>query len=218
MLEKIPHIENIAFNGWTGMLIMFIVLGYLLSLGMSGRQYYKRLSSLGKQRRRMVNYSDEVLDWRTDLVLAVSVLMSISMGMFSLGIKFGWLRLSVVNYMIIVGFAVVFLAVKYGIAKIVGYVFDISIYVPDVKMRAVYVIFGVLMLFLSMVIACDTSMTVSMILLGIIVALGLIAEIVILVENFFVKIDSLFYIFLYLCAAEILPLTVGFSIVNQVLN
>ncbi|MBQ0082535.1 MAG: DUF4271 domain-containing protein [Paludibacteraceae bacterium] len=217
-MDGIPHIVSLTVNGWTGVVTMFVLLGYMYSLGVWGGQYVRVVSQSGPRRRRVVNYTDEVRDWRTDVLLAVSVILSVALAVFGFAVRAGWMVFGFTGFAEVAGATVVIFALRNGLARFIAYIFGLARDGAAVWMMALNVVFGLLCLPLSWFVAGVANVNVAYLLLVILLSIGLIAEFVILVENFFTKTDTLFYIFLYLCAAEILPLAVGFRIITQVFN
>ncbi|MCQ2344056.1 MAG: DUF4271 domain-containing protein [Paludibacteraceae bacterium] len=214
----IPHIEGLAGSAWGGVVAFFVVMGYVYSLGLSARAYVRMLSALGKGGCGTVRYTDGVIDWRVGVVLYGSVVVAIAMGVFALAVRMGGVGFALPGFAAVVGGTVVVVLLKWALAKLIGVVFTIGIGVALVKVTAVYVCFGFVTVVLSMLATTAISTFLLSVLMAISMFIVIVAKFAILVENFFVKVGSLFYIFLYLCAAEILPLTVGLRFVSQVFN
>lgn len=218
VLGVIRMVDGVAHNGWAGLVVVVVALEFLYAFGTTGGGYVRRLMALGRQRKRIGGCADGILDWRANVMLGVAVVLSVGFCVFVCMVRCEFVVFGFLEFVVSLMVVVAFFALKFWTAKVVGAIFRLEIDVAVMKVLAVYVFFGFFAFVLSIAVLLGISVQLMCILFVITLLCRVIAEFIALVKNFFVKTSSLFYIFLYLCAAEILPLLVAFRLVNTMFN
>jgi len=220
-MNEMPIIERaipVADNGWTGLLFLSVVVVFSTIIAQYGSMFLKRMKLLSLGRSRIVSYDGDVISWVVVALLWISVVISMAL---SVTVIIGRLNHSVVDitsFLVALGLTAVYISVKFGLMYLMKYLFDVgeSVFVEEMKMAVI--IFGALIALAGLGLAYMTNVWIGIGFGILALAVGLIIEVVLLIKNFYRGFGSLFYIFLYLCAAEILPLFVGAKWVLLMLN
>lgn len=208
-MPLLPHVGSVMNNGWTGALFLLLFMGFAAVFAVKGHYYVKRFKALNHGQSRVVSY-DEVDQGRwVDNLLVGFVTLGFSLLVMAVLMRFKGFELGFARVLVL--FCVVggLLLVKAGLMSLLGRVFGFkeNVFVYQ------YYIFVVLMGFLAVIVAAYSFFAGSdagvVAMLWILFVLEVVGVFLMLVKNFFGGIDSLFYIFLYLCAVEILPILVG---------
>jgi len=220
-MEEMPIIVKnvlVADNGWTGILFLFVLLAYGLINSLYGSQYYKRMKMLNRGRTRIVSYDDNVVSWVFVSLLWIAAVLGMSLTVACCLARAEKVVIDVITFLIVLGISAVYIAVKFGIMYLIRFVFDVreSSFIEEMKM--VVLLFGFICTIGGLGFAYVSNLWIGYSICIVSLVLGLVFEAIFLVKNFYGGIGSLFYIFLYLCAAEILPLLLGLKWVSIVLN
>lgn len=221
LMEEMPIIERaipVADNGWAGLLFMAVILVFSLVQALYGSQYFKKMKLLSLGRTRIVSYDGDMVGWFMVALLWIAAVISMSLTVSMIIGRFSGKVVELYSYMVSLGITVVYISVKFGLMHLMKYVFNFreSVFVDEMKILVV--VFGAVVALAGLGLAYMTNFWIGIGISGIALLLGLIIETILLVKNFYRGIGSLFYIFLYLCAAEILPLLVGARWVFLMLN
>ena len=208
----------VADNGWAGFLFLFVILVYGLVNSLYGKQYFKRMKLLNLGRTRIVSYDDNVVSWVFVSLLWVAAVLGMALTVSSIIARASGTVIGGMTFLIVLGISAAYIAAKFGLMYLMKYVFDVreTAFIEEMKMIVVY--FGILCTIGGMGLAYVSNVWVGASICVVSLVVGLVFEAIFLVKNFYGGISSLFYIFLYLCAAEILPLLLGAKWVSIVLN
>jgi len=207
-----------ADNGWAGLLIVIAILIYGLVLSLYGNRFYKRLKLLNAGRTRIVEYDENVASWFFVALLWIAAVCSMAMTVSIVIARLSHTALDVTTFLVVLGVSGAYIGIKFGVMYLMKYVFDMENYIFIEEMKMIVVMFGLASALTGLGLAYYSNIWVGTIFCAVALLSGFILEAVLLFKNFYNGIGSLLYIFLYLCAAEILPLIVGAKWILQVLN
>ena len=205
-------------NGWTGVLWIAVVLLLLLVWVFYAGYYFKRMQLLSHGRSRIVSYNGDVMATVNVVGIWVLSLVGLSLAITAAIARAAHLTIDVPTLLTTLGITVGYVGIKIGILYLLKYVFGFGETVFVEQMRIVTVVFCSLMAFVGLIFAYGDSLMTGAVLSLSLLVLGVIFEAYLLVKNFYTKISSLLYIFLYLCTLEILPLLVGAKLLVLMLN
>lgn len=220
-MEGMPIIERVvpvADNGWTGFLFMAVFLVFGLFQSLYGRQYIRRMKQLNMGHTRIVSYDDNIVNWAFVSLLWIAAVVGMSLTVSAIIARMSGSVIDVVTFSIALGITSAYIGIKFGLLYLMMFVFDVQETVFIAMMKIIVLLFGAVSAVAGLGLAYVSNIWVGVAILAIALLSGLVVEVILLVKNFYRRIGSLFYIFLYLCAAEILPLFVGAKWVSQVLN
>ena len=222
----IQRIDSLASSPWFGMLVLVMLVALALSISAHRKQYVLYLRNIVNTQGRIMNYDTESTSvWANILlwfvVISIYTLLINSCLTF---LKFNILHLDISTYSffwIFAGMVLYFLS-KWLLFRFLGYLFAKR----DVAQAFTIDYF---------VIVATSGLILLPLILGMIYTLGhfdlvwlfamlfvafwmLITLFIKLLQFFYSGISSLFYIFLYLCTSEILPLLVAAKAASIVVN
>jgi len=220
-MDQLPIIERtvrVADNGWTGLLFLVVLLIFGLVLSLYGGQFQKRMKLLNLGRTRIISYDDNAIGWLFVSLLWLATIVSLSLTVSAIIARISGNVIDLMIFLVTFAISAVYIAAKFGLMYLMRYIFDLRENVFIEEMKIVVVGFGAISSIVGLAVAYVSNQNVGIVLCSLFLFIGIVVEGVLLVKNFYRGISSLFYIFLYLCAAEILPLFIGVKWVSQVLN
>lgn len=213
----IPRAVTPASSPITGAVILIAILLLLVLFSVRRKQYALHLKGLINNRGRQMLYDNETPNLWADVILFIVALaglslLSLALVQYSVGV----LTIKWYHLLLLPAIASWFL-VKWSVMKLLGYTFNMTGKMSDF-ISAYFTslnIAGVLSIFLSVGLMYATGATadfsfVCVIILTILVKIFVLFK---LLQIFYNGIGSLFYIFLYLCTLEIMPLFVMLKLV-----
>lgn len=220
-MEEMPIIERVipvADNGWTGLLFLAVVVVFSLVVALYGRMYYKKVRLLRLGRSRIVAYDGDVTNWLMMALLWVAAVVSMALTVIVAIGRMAGSVVDVTSFLVSLVITALYIGIKFGFMYLMRYLFDIKESVFLEEMKIAVVAFGALIGLSGLGLAYMSNVWIGLGFGALALVLGLIFEVFLLIKNFYKGFGSLFYIFLYLCAAEILPLLVGARWVFLMLN
>ena len=220
-MEEMPIIERVipvADNGWTGLLFLAVVVVFSLVVALYGRMYYKKIRLLRLGRSRIVAYDGDVTNWLMMALLWVAAVVSMALTVIVAIGRMAGSVVDVTSFLVSLVITALYIGIKFGFMYLMRYLFDIKESVFLEEMKIAVVAFGALIGLSGLGLAYMSNVWIGLGFGALALVLGLIFEVFLLIKNFYKGFGSLFYIFLYLCAAEILPLLVGARWVFLMLN
>ena len=204
------RIETITSSSLFGELVLIVLVALALSLSAHRKQYSLYVRNLLNKHGRVMNYDQESTSMWASLLLWFAVVSSYVLLLMTDPILFPFLFIIIAVYF----------GLKWVLIKFMVYVFG-NKDAAQAFLTDYFVIIALLGLMLLPVAFARINMPevpdlVWNILLSIMGVLVLIILFIKLLQIFYTKISSLFYIFLYLCASEILPLFVAAKVVSDV--
>lgn len=193
---------------------MIILVVLALSVSAHRKQYALYVRNLLNKQGRVMNYDQESTSLWADVLLWFVVVSSYVLLLMTEEIHF--------NFFLLFAIVVVYLGLKWVLIRFLGYVFGLK----DVARAfstdyfVIIAMLGLLLLPLNLGIiympeVSDFVWTVVLLVIGFLVVITLFIK---LLQIFYRGISSLFYIFLYLCTSEILPLLVAAKVASIVVN
>ena len=208
------RVETLASSWWFGGLVLIILVVLALSVSAHRKQYALYVRNLLNKQGRVMNYDQESTSLWADVLLWFVVVSSYVLLLMTEEIHF--------NFFLLFAIVVVYLGLKWVLIRFLGYVFGLK----DVARAfstdyfVIIAMLGLLLLPLNLGIIYmpevpDFVWTVVLLVIGFLVVITLFIK---LLQIFYRGISSLFYIFLYLCTLEILPLLVAAKVASIVVN
>ena len=208
------RVETLASSWWFGGLVLIILVVLALSVSAHRKQYALYVRNLLNKQGRVMNYDQESTSLWADVLLWFVVVSSYVLLLMTEEIHF--------NFFLLFAIVVVYLGLKWVLIRFLGYVFGLK----DVARAfstdyfVIIAMLGLLLLPLNLGIiympeVSDFVWTVVLLVIGFLVVITLFIK---LLQIFYRGISSLFYIFLYLCTSEILPLLVAAKVASIVVN
>ena len=208
------RVETLASSWWFGGLVLIILVVLALSVSAHRKQYTLYVRNLLNKQGRVMNYDDESTSVWANILLWFVIVAGYVLLLMIRGVHFNFFTL----------FAIVsaYFALKWMLIKFLGYVFGLK----DVARAfstdyfVIVALLGLLLLPLEFGMIYTPEVpnllwNVLLIILGVLVFITLFIK---LLQIFYRGISSLFYIFLYLCTSEILPLLVAAKVASIVVN
>ena len=196
------RVESLSSSSWFGVLVLLILVALMLSISAHRKQYGLYLRNFLNKQGRVMNYDAE-----STSVWANVLLWFVIISGFALLVK---------SYLQHFDFAVLFFvfAVCFGLKwllfRFIGYLFGLKDAVKSFSTDyfVLIAIFGLVLLVIDLGVIYLPQMSNFVWGGGLLflVILFLITLFIKLLQIFYTGISSLFYIFLYLCTSEILPL------------
>ena len=204
VLESQPRVESLASSSWFSLLVLGILIALALSLSTHRKQYTLYVRNFLNKQGRVMNYDTE----STSVVANVFLWLVVAAGFVLMILSYS----QTVHFLILFAIVLGFFALKWLLIRFIGYVFG-AIDLARAFSTDYFVLIAVLGLLLlpfdlAVIYLPQVSDTVWLIFLSIIAFLALITLFIKLLQIFYSGFSSLFYIFLYLCTSEILPLFV----------
>lgn len=215
----LPRPETLATNGWTGFVLLMLLLVYVTAYMLGRDRYIKQLAALRRGRDRYVSYDVQQSGPAGDIVLGVAAFAGIAIGLLSVAARLlPGVEVAPINLGIAAAATLAFYLIKFVALRWIKMVFRVrnGAIIPELMYKVV--IFGFVMLIIAIATLYVRQQWVVAAMAGAAVLFAVLYELVELVRNFFDGIGSLFYIILYLCAVEILPLCVASAFVLRTLN
>ena len=197
------RIDSLASSPWFGLLVLIVLIALALSLSAHRKQYSLYVRNLVNKQGRVMNYDQEATSVWANVLLWFAVVSSYVLLMLTDTHLFPL-------FFVIVA---VYLGLKWGMIRFVGYVFGDkdAARTFSTDYFVIVAMFGLMLL----PVACgriympgvsDLVWNILLLAMGVFVLIILFIK---LLQIFYSGISSLFYIFLYLCTSEILPLLVA---------
>lgn len=210
-MEEIPRIENLANNGWTGGLFLFLLMCFALVFALQGSEYVHVLKEISHGNQRF--YADERRSLAVDVLLGFLVNVGMGMLLMSVLMKFTAMKFTLELSLVAVGISVVYFLLKFCVMRTIAALFNMreTLYI---RYYRVFIVFsGMIGTLLSCILLFYSGRILSIVLLSLF-GLGCLCHIVwSLIVNFYNGLSSVFYIAMYLFAVEILPVAVGIKYV-----
>ena len=217
-LLSIQRIESLASSSWFGGLVLIVLIALALSVSAHRKQYTLYVRNLINKQGRVMNYDTESTSAWANMFLWFVVVSIFVLTIISI---LGRQIVTSLHVQILILYFVValYLILKWLLIKFIGYVFDFKSVA-----RAFSIDYFVLMALFSLLLlplvlgliyttgSVDLLWFVAMSIVGILFFIVLFIK---LLQIFYTGISSLFYIFLYLCTSEILPLFVAVKIAQM---
>ena len=213
-LLPIQRIDTLASSSWFGGLVLIILIVLALSVSAHRKQYTLYVRNLLNKQGRVMNYDQESTSVWADVLLWFVIVSSYVLLLMANSSQFNFLLLFVI--------VAAYLGLKWVLIRFIGYVFGLKD-VVRAFLTDYFVIVALLgLLLLPFVFGMIYMPAVSdFVWYGVLSILGLLVLIILfikLLQIFYTGISSLFYIFLYLCTSEILPLLVAAKVASIVVN
>lgn len=210
VLPVIPRVESLSTTSWVAVTVIMILLVLMTVFAVNRHQYMSQLRNLANNRERVMIYDVEQKSLLAGVLLWVVVIMSYALLMFSfLVFVSGLSDISLPHYFLLVVGSALFFGVKWLLFKALGAVFGIRDRESNYT-QSYFIIIALSGIF-SLVIAMAfiyTSGSMANILWWVYFVFVILFFIFVFfkaIQVFYCGIGSLFYIFLYLCALEIMP-------------
>lgn len=206
-MEEIPRIENLANNGWTGGLFLFILMCFALVFALQGPEYLHALKEIRHGNHRF--YTDERRSLAVDVLLGFLVIVGVGMLLMSVLMKFTTLEFTLELSLVAVAISAVYFLLKFGIMRSIAGLFSMreTLYIRNYRIFIVF--FGMISTLLSCILLFYSDRMMSIVLLSLLGLACLCHIIWSLVVNFYSGLSSLLYILIYLFSVEILPVALG---------
>lgn len=210
-LLPIQRVDSLASSWWFGGLVLIILMLLALSVSAHRKQYTLYVRNLLNKQGRVMNYDQESTSVWADVLLWFVIVSIYTLLLMTCSAH--------INFFILFAIVASYFGFKWVLIRFVGYVFGLKDVVRAFS-TDYFVIVAVLgLLFLPIVCGMIYMPTVPDFLwygvLAIMNLLVLITLFIKLLQIFYTGISSLFYIFLYLCTSEILPLFVAVKIAQM---
>lgn len=204
-LLPIQRVESLASSSWFGGLILLILIAFVLSVSAHRKQYTLYVRNLLNRQGRVMNYEQESMSAWANVLLWFVVISGFALLVTAL--------MPTLNFFIMLGCIALYFVFKWLLIRFIGYVFGLR-EVSKAFSTDYFVIIALLGLVLvpvayGMIYMPRVSDISWMIMLSIIGGIVFVTLFIKLLQIFYAGIGSLFYIFLYLCTSEILPLFVA---------
>lgn len=209
-LEMIPRARTLVSSPWTGIVVILAIATLVVTISIHRKQYELKLKSLLTNRSRTMTYEIEQTERWANTLLWIIVTGSLALSSVIL-IQKQKEYVSLIDFISV--FAVIggYLWFKLIIMKLIGYTFDLkeaasdfisSNYVIIALGGCINLIIGIGLMYnetwWNSLINCTIGLNI----------LTLTAIVFKAIQIFYSGITSLFYIFLYLCTIEILPILI----------
>lgn len=207
-IPLIPRPETLATNGWTGAVLLGLMLTFALCYAISRQQYRRRLEALRRGRDRYVSYGESEGSTIADIMLGIVVVSGIGLGLLTVGARFAGIEANLKHYAMAVGAVVAFYLFKFGIIYWLRMVFDIrsTAISAEILYKTLFVgLMAIIAAAMAIYLPYDTAV---LIIAAAVPVIAIVWETVKVVQNFSAGLWGLFYIILYLCAVEIVPILV----------
>ncbi len=213
-LLPIPRIDTLASSSWFGGLVLIILIVLALSVSVHRKQYTLYVRNILNKQGRVMNYDQESTSVWADVLLWFVIVSSYVLLLMA--------NIPQFNFSLLFVIVAAYLGLKWVLIRFIGYVFGLK-EVVRAFLTDYFVIVALLgLLLLPLVFAMIYMPAVSdFVWYGVLSILGLLVLIILfikLLQIFYTGISSLFYIFLYLCTSEILPLLVAAKVASIVVN
>jgi hypothetical protein len=211
-LLPIPRTETLVTSSWIGLIILFVFVAFALSISAHRKQYSLYVRNLVNKQGRVMNYDQESTSVWANVLLWFAVVSSYALVLLTDPIIYPFLFVIVAAYF----------ALKWLLIRLIGYIFGLK-EVARAFSTDYFVIIALFGFLLLPIVSCRIYMpeiphSVWLILMLSMLVFVLITLFIKLLQIFYTRISSLFYIFLYLCTSEILPLLVAAKVASIVVN
>ena len=215
-----PHlrVETLASSSWFGGLVLILLIAFALSVSAHRKQYALYVRNLINKQGRVMNYDTESTSVWANIFLWFVVVSGFGLTVVSLFYS----QFSILNFQFLILYLTIaaYLGLKWLLIRFIGYVFGVREQAVSFSTDyfVIIALFGLLLLPISFGIIYmpevpNLAWSILLISIGLIVLITLFIK---LLQIFYTGISSLFYIFLYLCTSEILPLFVAAKVVSNV--
>lgn len=222
IFETLPIIERntglLNIWPWTGAIILAIIISLVTSISVHKKKYKLLVGNLINSRSRIMNYDKEETEIWANILIWIIIAFSYSLTISAALQYYKIINEYSIKMIILPAIGVgILLLLKYGIIKFCGFVFGLK------EQAATYInayfvlicLLGILCFPISigLIYGAEIIQKISLIILILLGIAMFNAVCIKLFQIFFNGISSLFYIFLYLCAMEILPVFILLKIV-----
>ena len=222
IFETLPIIERntglLNTWPWTGAIILAIIISLVTSISVHKKKYKLLVGNLINSRSRIMNYDKEETEIWANILIWIIIAFSYSLTISAALQYYKIINEYSIKMIILPAIGVgILLLLKYGIIKFCGFVFGLK------EQAATYIntyfvlicLLGILCFPISigLIYGAEIIQKISLIILILLGIAMFNAVCIKLFQIFFNGISSLFYIFLYLCAMEILPVFILLKIV-----
>jgi hypothetical protein len=213
-LLPVQRVDSLASSWWFGGLVLIILMVLALSVSAHRKQYTLYVRNLLNKQGRVMNYDQESTSVWADVLLWFVVVSSYALLLMTYSAQ--------LNFFLLFVIVSAYLGLKWALIRFVGYVFGLKDVVRAFS-TDYFVIVALLGLFLLPIIFGMIYMPAisDFVWYGVLLIMGLLVFITLfikLLQIFYTRFSSLFYIFLYLCTSEILPLLVAAKVASIVVN
>ena len=213
-LDSQLRVETLGTSWWFGGLILAILIMLALSVSAHRKQYTLYVRNLLNKQGRVMNYDQELTSIWADVLLWVVVVSSYVLLVMSNDVR--------VNFFILFVIVAAYLGLKWLLIRFVGYVFGLRetsrAFSTDYFVIVALLGLLILPLICGMIYLPEVPDGVWHVLISVICVFVLIIVFIKLLQIFYSGVGSLFYIFLYLCTSEILPLLVAAKVASIVVS
>ena len=224
-LLPIQRVESLASSSWFGGLILIVLIALALSVSAHRKQYTLYVRNLLYKQERVMNYDTESTSIWVNLLLWFVVVSSFALTVISLIDSYLFLATKnvsmggIVVFLILFGGFMCYFLLKWLIIRFIGYVFDLrdlsNAFSTDYFVLVALSGIMLLPFVLGLIYSDGTTDLVLMFCMLTLAILFVITLFIKLLQIFYTGFSSLFYIFLYLCTSEILPLFVAVKIAQM---
>ena len=211
-LGGIPRVETLLTSSRFSLLVLFVLVALTLSISAHRKQYSLYVRNLFNKQGRVMNYDQEATSVWANVLLWFVVVSSYVLVVMTDTILYPFYFIVIASYF----------GLKWLFFRFVGYVFGLKevVHAFSTDYFVIVAIFGLLLLPISYcrVYMPDVPNFIWYTLFVILVILLFIILFIKLLQIFYSGVSSLFYIFLYLCTSEILPLLVAAKVASIVVN
>lgn len=216
-LLPIQRIDSLASSSWFGCLVLIVLIALALSVSAHRKQYALYVHNLINKQGRVMNYDTESTSAWANIFLWFVVVSGFGLAIVSLF----YTQYSILNtQFIILYFAIaIYLGLKWLLMRFIGYVFGVREQAMSFSIDyfVIIALLGLTLLPISFGIIYMPGIpnlvwSILLLCIGFIVLITLFIK---LLQIFYTRFSSLFYIFLYLCTSEILPLFVAVKIAQM---
>ena len=203
------RVETLASSSLFGELVLIVLVALALSLSAHRKLYTLYLRNLLNKQGRVMNYDQESTSVWANVLLWFAVVSSYALLLMTDTILFPFLFVIIAAYF----------GLKWSMMRFVGYIYGLKEEVRSFSTDyfVIVVVLGLLLLPMvcGRIYMPEIPGLVWNILLLTMAVFVLITLFIKLLQIFYTGISSLFYIFLYLCTSEILPLLVAAKVAQM---
>ena len=209
-LLPIQRVDSLASSSQVEVLVLVVLVALALSLSAHRKLYSLYLRNLLNKQERVMNYDQEATSLWANVLLWFAVVSSYVLLLMTDTLLFPFLFIIIAVYF----------GLKWVLIRFMGYVFDSkdAAQAFSTDYFVIIALFGLMLLpvafaRINMPEVPDLVWDILLSIMGVLVLITLFIK---LLQIFYTGISSLFYIFLYLCTSEILPLFVAAKVVSNV--
>ena len=210
-LPIIPRVESLASTPWLGIIVLSMMMILLLVMTLNRHQYLTRIRNLTKSRARVMVYEGEQSSTLANVIMWIAIMVSYAIMCYALmSYMPSRPQLTGIHFIVTLGAISLLMGAKYFTFRQLGWVYNMKEKVAAYSLSYYIAItaLGMVTLILSTGIIYGTeTQSKIFIFIYLAIAAGVLGFIIFkAIQIFYDGIGSLFYIFLYLCSLEIMPL------------